>query len=204
MAKVRISQCILLLNVSYHIHTTDAFIVSTTLRGERNSSLLLLTEELGTLYAHAQGVRVLQSKLRPHIIEHALTRISLVRGKAEWRVVGAESIARLDRLPSVPRASLLRLLSLAAHTTVPDDPHTNHFLLIREAYTVLSEAPIAMVPVIELLTVLKIVADAGFLPEDPHLSPYLSLPLSLSNAQTFEPLLTHGLSVANNALKQIR
>lgn len=190
--------------MSYHIHTTDAFVVSTTLRGERNSSLLLLTEELGTLYAHAQGVRVLQSKLRSHIIEHALTRISLIRGKAEWRVIGADSIARLDRLPSVPRASILRLLSLAAHTTVPDDPHTNHFLLIREAYTLLSEAPLAVVPALELLAVLKIVANAGFLPDDPYLSPYLTSPLSLANAHTFEPLLTHGLSVANTALKQIR
>ena len=190
--------------MSYHIHTTEAFVITSSPRGERNSSLLLLTEEMGTLYAHAQGVRVLQSKLRSHLVPHALTRISLIRGKVEWRVVGAESLVRLDRFPATPRAALLRVLSLAAHTTLPDDPHTNHFPLMREAMSVLITLPEASVPALELLTVLKIIAHAGFLPDDAELTPYLTAPLTLTSAQNFKPLLQHGLSIANRSLERMQ
>lgn len=190
--------------MSYHIHTTEAFIVSSLPRGERNYSLLLLTEELGTLYAHAQGVRVLASKLRYHLIPHSFTRISLVRGKSDWRVVGAEGIMRLDRLPAESRAALLRCLSLAAHTTVPDDPHTNHFSLMREALAVFTNTDESAIPALELLTVLKIIYHAGFLPDDTEVSPYLGIPLSLESAHNFTPLLQHGLSVANRALLRMQ
>jgi len=190
--------------MSYHIHSTEAFIISSAPRGERNSSLLLLCEELGTLYAHAQGVRVLQSKLRSHLIPHTLARVSLVRGKQEWRVIGAEGVMRLDRLPHTPRASLLRVLTLATHTTVPDDPHTNHFALMREACAVITSAPEPLVPALELLTVLKIIAHAGFLPNDARISPYVDMPLSQESAEKFDPLLTHGLSVANRALLRMQ
>ncbi len=190
--------------MSYHIHTTDAFIISTVPRGERNCSLLFITEELGTLYAHAQGVRVLTSKLRSHLIPHAFIHVSLVRGRSEWRVVGAEGLVRLDRLPTMPRASLLRCLSLAAHTTVPDDPHTNHFALMREALTVFMNTDEDSMPALELLTVLKIIYHAGFLPDDAEVSPYLGVPLSSESAQNFTPLLQHGLLVANRALLRMQ
>lgn len=190
--------------MSYHIHSTEAFIISSVPRGERNSSLLLLCEELGTLYAQATGVRVLQSKLRSHLIPHTLARVSLVRGKQEWHVVGAEGILRLDRLPHAPRASLLRVLKLATHTTVPDDPHTNHFALMREALAALTTASESSMPALELLTVLKIIAHAGFLPDDAQISPYVDMPLSQESAEKFDPLLVHGLSIANSALLRMQ
>lgn len=172
-------------------------------RGETSLSVLLLTEELGTLYAHAQGVRALKSKLRSQLLEHSLVRISLVRGEIDWRVVGVEAIARLDRLPSAQRASLIRVLSLAAHSSFPDDPHTNYFSLIREAFDVLSIAPEELTPSLELLTVLKIISHAGFLAPDGDLGPFVTEPLSLERAEAFVPHLQPALFAANTALEHM-
>ena len=57
--------------------------------GESSRKITLYTRELGLVHARAQGVRKLASKLRYGLVDHTLTQVSLVKGKSEWRIVGA-------------------------------------------------------------------------------------------------------------------
>lgn len=78
--------------MSYHIYQTDCFVLCTYSGGEANRTYTLFTEGLGVLDAKAQGVRLLKSKLRMSLVSLSRCRVSLVRGKEIWRIVGAESI----------------------------------------------------------------------------------------------------------------
>ncbi|MEX0931709.1 MAG: DNA repair protein RecO [Candidatus Paceibacterota bacterium] len=79
----------------YHVHTTEAYILSRVSHGETNALIVLFTRDFGRIQAVAQGVRKTTSKLNPFLQEYAFVRISLVRGKEWWRIVTVEGIGSL-------------------------------------------------------------------------------------------------------------
>lgn len=76
--------------MSYHLYQTDAFIVGLYKINEANCSYFLFTKDLGLVEAKAQGVRLNKSKLRYALQGTSKTQVSLVRGKEQWRIVGAQ------------------------------------------------------------------------------------------------------------------
>src|ERR1035437_4083782 len=82
----------------HHIYTTKAIIIKSVPIGEANKYYFLLTEDLGFIRASAQGVRLDKSKLKGHLQEFCLVKISLVKGKEVWRITGVETIERADLL----------------------------------------------------------------------------------------------------------
>ncbi|MDO8492763.1 MAG: recombination protein O N-terminal domain-containing protein [bacterium] len=76
--------------MAHHLYETDAFIVGLYPANEANRTYLLFTENLGLVEAKAQGVRLNKSKLRYSLQAISKTRISLVRGREQWRIVGAQ------------------------------------------------------------------------------------------------------------------
>lgn len=75
--------------MSHHIHHTEGFVLSGQSVGEANKYFRIFTRDFGMVGATAQGVRLLQSKLRYSLQDYSYSKISLVRGKHIWRVVGA-------------------------------------------------------------------------------------------------------------------
>lgn len=72
--------------MSYHIYRTEGFILGSKNTGEANRQFLVYTKEIGFIYANAQGVRLLKSKLRHLLQDFSLCNLSLVRGKDHWRI----------------------------------------------------------------------------------------------------------------------
>ena len=87
-------------------HHTDAIVLAARDVGEASRMLCLFTRELGMVHAHAQGVRLLRSKLRHHLQPLTRAHVSLVRGREVWRVVGAEQ-SRAITAPAFPKIALL-------------------------------------------------------------------------------------------------
>jgi DNA repair protein RecO len=76
----------------HHIHHTEAFILGSRPKGEDSKILILYTKELGLVYAHAQGIRKLSSKLRYVAQDFSRVDADLVRGKEIWRLTTASPV----------------------------------------------------------------------------------------------------------------
>ena len=98
--------------MSYRIYHTDGYIIDSSNSGESNKVFTILTSELGTIIAIAQGVRKLQSKLRYSLQDLTYAKFALVRGKEIWRITGAEKIVNIydKKVPVQIRQFLARVL----------------------------------------------------------------------------------------------
>lgn len=94
----------------------------------------LFTRDAGLLYARAVSVRKEQSKLRYSLQDFSLVRVSLVRGKQGWRIIGAERshnlyYATTDRQT---RGALLRVLKLVRRLVRGEEPHVALYTILIE------------------------------------------------------------------------
>lgn len=80
--------------MAYTVHTTEGFILSSAPVGEANRIYHIFTREFGVIIATAQGVRLSQSKLRPHLLDYSFSSVSLVKGKEFWRITSAAGISK--------------------------------------------------------------------------------------------------------------
>ena len=75
--------------MSHHIYNTEGFVLNSQNVGEANKYFQIFTKDFGVVGAMAQGVRHLRSKLRYSLQDYSYSKISLVRGKHIWRIIGA-------------------------------------------------------------------------------------------------------------------
>jgi recombinational DNA repair protein (RecF pathway) len=83
--------------MSYHIYTTRGLILHSFTRREADRTYVILTRDLGLIYATAIGVRKELSKLRGSLEPLSLSNISLVKGKEAWRLTSAELVISLSK-----------------------------------------------------------------------------------------------------------
>ena len=78
--------------MAYQTYITEALVCGKNDSQSADRSFLLFTREAGMLYAHAKSVREERSKQRYALQECSHIRATLVRGKAGWKIIGAEPI----------------------------------------------------------------------------------------------------------------
>lgn len=83
--------------MSYHVYHTEGFILNSSFVNEASRFLTVFTRELGLIRSLAQGVRENRSKLRYSLQDLFFSKMSFVRGREIWRVVGAERTLPSDR-----------------------------------------------------------------------------------------------------------
>lgn len=96
--------------MAYTVHTTEGFILSSIPVGEANRLYHIFTREFGVIIATAQGVRLMQSKLRPHLVDSSLSSVSLVKGKEFWRITSASVISRSNNKIYIQILSVIKRL----------------------------------------------------------------------------------------------
>lgn len=101
----------------YPKYTTECFIVSARQSGENDRVFRLYTKEFGMIRASAKSVRLGRSKLKAHLRDGNLLKVSLVRGRELWRLIDCfEEIPDLDSLRQKKVfARLLKLLGQLVH-----------------------------------------------------------------------------------------
>jgi recombinational DNA repair protein (RecF pathway) len=77
--------------MAYQTYTTDALVCGTFDRNTADRSYLLFTRDAGMLYASARSVREERSRQRYALQDFSLVRVSLVKGKAGWRIGSIEA-----------------------------------------------------------------------------------------------------------------
>jgi len=145
-----------------HKYETRGIILSRTSLGEANAFVMLLTPDLGLVYARAQGVRRSGAKLAASLATLAESSLVLVRGKDSWRVAGAvleenwfmhmktDSRLRAARVSGL----LVRLVAGEAY-----DPAL--FLIMASFFKALTELPEDDHDAVEVLAVLRMLAVLG-------------------------------------------
>lgn len=79
--------------MAYATYTTEAIVCGSRDSNTSDRSYLLFTERAGMLWASARSVRTEKSKQRYALVDFSIIRVSLVRGKAGWRVGSVEAIS---------------------------------------------------------------------------------------------------------------
>lgn len=86
----------------HHIYHTEGLILGSRGYGETGKYYSIFTRDLGMIYASAQGVRKMSSKLRFVLQDFAYLKIDLVQGKDFWRVTSASKTNKLEGLSKDP------------------------------------------------------------------------------------------------------
>ena len=99
----------------HHIHHTEGIILESRNYGEAGKCYYVFTRDLGMIFASAQGVRKLSSKLRFVLQDYSYVKVDLVRGKEFWRLTSASKTNKLENLIKdknkfVVFANILKLL----------------------------------------------------------------------------------------------
>lgn len=71
-------------------YPTKCLVIESFDSGEHDRVYKLFTREFGLVLARATSIRKLESKLRAHVLPRTESLVTLVQGKEQWRLVGAE------------------------------------------------------------------------------------------------------------------
>ncbi|MBU0998947.1 DNA repair protein RecO [Patescibacteria group bacterium] len=82
----------------HHIYHTEGLILGSKNFGEAGKYYYIFTRDLGMVYASAQGVRKMSSKLRFVLQDFSYIKLDLVQGKDFWRITSAGKTNKLERL----------------------------------------------------------------------------------------------------------
>ena len=150
----------------HHIYHTEGIILGSKNFGEAGRYYSILTRDLGMIYASAQGVRKMSSKLRFVLHDFAHIKVDLVQGKEFWRVTSA---SKTDTLKQVTKrretfvifANLARLLK---RLLTGAEPNERLFSLLVEGLTVLEKTDSTeALRNVEAIIVLRIMNSLGYI-----------------------------------------
>lgn len=153
--------------MAHHVYTTRGIILALRPTRESDKTVAVLTRDLGLVRATARGMRGGSSKLAPALLELALVKISLVRGKHSWRVT---TVTLLRNFASGLRPrrealkALARVTSLLLKLVRGEEKHVELYDELESAALTLtdSEPP---VDVWEVYTVARLLQELGYLRE---------------------------------------
>lgn len=163
----------------HHIHHTEGLILGSRNYGETGKYYFLFTRDLGMIYASAQGVRKISSKLRFVLQDFSYVKIDLVRGKDFWRVTSASKTNKLENITKNKEtlfvfANISRLLK----RLLPDeDPNPELFIDLIKGLSVLEKSKDKNeLQNIEMFIVLRVLNNLGYIGDSGNLEKLVRSP----------------------------
>lgn len=144
--------------MAYNTYTTKAHLLHATQLSEHDILFSVMTEEFGLIRARATGARKEDSKLRYTLQVGSYTSLSLVQGKAGWRITGAVLIEEPSRTTITLFARLSRLADRLIQGPERNDALFDIFSCCRTAQDIKTS---------ELLLVIRMLVALGYIP--PHI-----------------------------------
>lgn len=187
----------------HHIYHTEGLILGSRNYGETGKYYFLFTRDLGMIYASAQGVRKISSKLRFVLQDFSYVKIDLVRGKDFWRVTGASKTNKLENIIKNKEtlfvfANISRLLK----RLLPDeDTNTDLFVDLIKGLSVLEKAKDKHeIQNTEIFIVLRILNNLGYIGDSGNLEKLIKSPFAEELMSEIGKHRTRILSEINKAL----
>lgn len=150
----------------YHRYETDAFVLAAAPVRERDRLYSLLTRDFGLVKAVAAGALMPHSRLAPHLPKAGRLKVSLVKGKGSWRIVGtrdSESGWASFRDAPLARQAYLRVLRFLRIALYEEDRHPEIFELLDALCSRLAAAAPDEIRAVEVVAVGRLLAELGHL-----------------------------------------
>ncbi|MFH1200846.1 MAG: DNA repair protein RecO [bacterium] len=189
----------------HHIYHTEGIILGSKNFGETGKCYSIFTRDLGMVYASAQGVRKMSSKLRFVLQDFAYIKLDLVQGKDFWRITSAGKTNRLGQLVKNPETLevffnitklLKRLLAGVERNEVLFVDLINSLSILEKFKTKENLRNI------EAIIVLRILNNLGYIGGDEILQNLIKSPFEENLIFEFSKSRSQVLQQINQALKE--
>jgi len=150
----------------HQIYHTEGIILESRNFGETGKYYSIFTRDLGMIYASAQGVRKMSSKLRFVLQDFAYVKIDFVKGKDFWRVTNASKTNKLEKISK--RLETFEVFANISHLLkrllVGEDANEALFKDLISGLSVLEKSKTANeLRNIEIIIVLRILNNLGYI-----------------------------------------
>ena len=142
-------------------------------KGEASRSVCIFSREFGVIYATVQNARSINSKLRYSVQDYSLGNFTLVKGKNSWKLVGAETEKNLNQSLKQNLKVFASILSLIKRLTA-EEKNEELYNIIFKSIGLFERTNEKDLKEIEILTVLKILKNLGYVEETLEEIEYLS------------------------------
>lgn len=163
----------------HHIYHTEGLILGSKNYGEAGKYYFIFTRDLGMIYASAQGVRKISSKLRFVLQDFSHVKVDLVRGKDFWRLTSASKTSILDDIYKNPEtfrifANIGRLLQ---RLLAGEEANEDLFIDLVNGLNILEKSKTKEeLQNIEVIIVLRILNNLGYIGNDDLLNSIVKSP----------------------------
>jgi len=146
--------------MSYQTYITDALVCGSKDSNTSDRAYLLFTREAGMLWASARSVREERSKHRYALQDFSFLRVSLVRGKGGWRIVGTEAgeNAYYTATERERRIVLRNIVRFLRRFVQGESAHAELFDEVERALTI----PVSDAGTLETVVSLRLLAHLGY------------------------------------------
>lgn len=149
----------------HHIFHTEGIILGSRNYGEAGKYYYVLTPDFGLIFASAQGVRKLQSKLRFVLTDYSYIKLDLVRGREMWRITSASKTGELEDLVKDFKKLevLVNITKLLKKLLAGEEHSIKLFVNLLEGLKILEkENNLENIKNIEIILVLRILHELGY------------------------------------------
>lgn len=189
----------------HHIHHTEGIILGSKNFGETGRYYSIFTRDLGMLYASAQGVRKVSSKLRFVLQDFAYIKVDLVQGKDFWRVTSATKTNMLGEITKKTEnlAVFANVARLLKRLLAGVEPNQELFTDLLNGLFVLEKSESSEdLRNIEMIIVLRILNNLGYIGGSDTLQRLVRSPLESDLVFEISKHRSQVLSLINKTLKE--
>ena len=163
----------------HHIYHTEGIILDSKNYGETGKYYAIFTRDLGMIYASAQGVRKMSSKLRFILQDFSYVKFDFVRGKNFWRITSASKTNKLEAIKKDKQKLVVysNISNLLKRLLAGEEPNQELFGNILEGLSFLEHSPKNDVEDIEMVIVLRILNSLGYIGNSEDLQDIILSPL---------------------------
>lgn len=189
----------------HHIYHTEGIILSSRNYGEAGKYYAVFTRDLGMIYASAQGVRKMSSKLRFVLQDFAYLKIDFVQGKDFWRLTNASKTNKLEQITKNPKtfkvfANIARLLKRLLAGVEPNEVLFSD--LLQGLLAIENATTDQDLRNLEAVIVLRIIHNLGYIGDSLSLQDFIKSPFEDDMMLKVAQSRTKILSEINKALKE--
>jgi DNA repair protein RecO len=192
--------------MSHHIYHTKGIVIEAFDVKEANKTYWIFTRDLGMIVAAAQGVRLAASKLRFSLQPLSIAEVSLVRGRAGWRVVNAREVSNIFwRIKDAPQSVAMssRVLRLMRRLVVGEEKNEALFDKLYEGLTYLATSPTTKeVMNLEFILLLQVLYTLGYFAPPTDLLWCINDPLSPEMIENMSVFRSKAIAHINSSIKE--
>ncbi len=189
----------------HHIYHTEGIILSSKNYGEAGRYYSIFTRELGMVYASAQGVRKMSSKLRFILQDFNYIKVDLVQGKDFWRITSASKMNRLEDVTKKKENFIIfsNIARLLKRLLAGIEPNEALFLDVLNGLLVLEKTEGKdELSSLEAILVLRILHNLGYVGGNETLQNFVHSPFEGNLIFEVSKNRSQMLALINKALKE--